>query len=74
MKTQLNTACSVIVGATIISGCAAGSGYHPPPERRAAERCPIGETWVCTDRYPSRIEREDERFLFCRCEDPVRLR
>lgn len=56
-----------------LAGCAS-SGYSPPPERRGADRCPVGEVWVCEDRYPSRIESENESDAFCRCEDPTRMR
>jgi hypothetical protein len=52
--------------------CAAG--YSPPSERRSADRCPLSEVWVCEDRYPSRIETENEVEQFCRCEDPRRIR
>lgn len=58
-------------GVALVS-CAAG--YSPPAERRNADRCPITEVWVCEDRYPSRIETENEVEPICRCEDPSRIR
>ncbi|MEX0976859.1 MAG: hypothetical protein WDZ50_07170 [Woeseia sp.] len=57
---------------TALVSCAAG--YSPPAERRNADRCPMSEVWVCEDRYPSRIETEDEVEQFCRCEDPKLIR
>lgn len=62
-----------LLAATIVAGCAT-AGYSPPPERRAADRCPVGEVWVCENRYPSRIENENKRDPFCRCENPADLR
>lgn len=59
--------------ATILAGCAT-SGYSPPPERRAHERCPLDQVWVCEDRSPSRIESENKPDPFCRCEHPARVR
>lgn len=59
--------------AVVLAGCAS-PGYSPPPERRGADRCPVGEVWVCEDRYPSRIESERDSGAFCRCEDPTRIR
>jgi hypothetical protein len=59
--------------ATVAAGCAT-SGYSPPSERRASERCPAGEVWVCEDRYPSRIESENAPEPICRCENPARIR
>jgi hypothetical protein len=63
-----------LTAVALLGGCAATPGYSPPPERRAAERCPVGETWVCKDRYPSRLERENEMPKICYCEDPQRVR
>ncbi|MGH8167145.1 MAG: hypothetical protein ACREQ1_07890 [Woeseiaceae bacterium] len=62
-----------IVALAMFSAGCASSGYSPPPERRAGEQCPIGETWVCRDRYPSRMERDEEP-MFCTCEDMLRVR
>ena len=62
-----------LLAAQILAGCTT-SGYSPPPERRADERCPVGEVWVCEDRYPSRIESENRPEPFCRCDNPARLR
>lgn len=62
-----------LLAATILTGCAT-SGYSPPPERRAADRCPVGEVWVCEDRFPSRIENENRSEPFCRCENPAHIR
>lgn len=64
--------CWSIAAAMLLSGCAAG--YSPPPERRAAERCPVGEVWVCTERSPSRLERENAIPPICRCENPAFIR
>ena len=58
------------LAAMLVAGCAS-SGYSPPPERRGGDRCPAGEVWVCEDRFPSRIEDEDERDTFCRCENVI---
>lgn len=55
-----------------LMSCAAG--YSPPAERRDADRCMSTEVWVCEDRYPSRIETEDDVEQFCRCEDPRQIR
>lgn len=49
------------------AGCAA-PGYNPP-ERPVARDCPASEVWVCEDRYPSRLENENEAPMICRCED-----
>jgi hypothetical protein len=62
-----------LLAGIILAGCAT-SGYSPPPERRAGDRCPVGEVWVCENRYPSRIESENQPDPFCRCQNPVRLR
>lgn len=69
MRRQLNMICSVAACAFFGVGCAANSGYSPPPERRANEQCPVGETWVCKDRYPSRLERENEVPMICYCDN-----
>jgi hypothetical protein len=73
MKPNLNTICS-ITAVALLGGCASSPGYSPPPERRAGEQCPIGETWVCQDRYPSRLERENEVPMICYCESLHRVR
>lgn len=65
---------TVVVGlfaALVLGGCA--PTYSPPPEHRSSDRCPIGEVQVCTDRYPSRLERESEDPPICRCERPERI-
>lgn len=58
--------------ALILGGCA--PTYSPPPERHAPDRCPMNEVWVCTDRHPSRLDRENEDPMFCRCERPEMIR
>ena len=70
-RTFLVTFLATTFGAGLAS-CAAG--YSPPAERRNADRCPLSEVWVCEDRYPSRIETENDTEQFCRCEDPRRIR
>lgn len=65
-----------ILGLTAVAflgGCASSPGYSPPPERRAADKCPMGETWICADRYPSRLERENEMPKVCYCESLHRV-
>jgi hypothetical protein len=59
--------------AVLHTACSTAATYSPPPERRAAERCPSNETWVCTDRYPSRLEKQNDPPMFCRCENIHRL-
>lgn len=71
MKSGMKSA-SIIVLAVLVESCAS-SGYSPPPERRAGEQCPVGETWVCRDRYPSRMDRENEEGIFCTCESLQRI-
>lgn len=66
MNSRPTTAIALL--ATLYAGCSSGPTYSPPPERRAAERCPSGETWVCRDRYPSRLEKARDTPLFCTCE------
>lgn len=63
-----------LMAVALLGGCAPTPGYSPPPERRAAERCPMGEIWICEDRYPSRLERENEMPKVCYCESPHRVR
>lgn len=58
----------VLVIAYTAGGCAA-PGYNPPERPRVAENCPGNEVWVCQDRYPSRLENENEPPMICRCED-----
>ena len=74
-ETPLRPAILAILAAlaTLAAGCAS-SGYSPPPERRANERCPAGEVWVCEDRYASRIENENAPEPICRCQNPARIR
>jgi hypothetical protein len=74
MKPQLNTICCIAVLALLGAGCAGTAGYSPPPERRASEQCPTGETWICRDRYPSRLERENDIPKICYCENLHRVR
>lgn len=71
MKLPLKTICCTTAVA-LLGGCASSSGYSPPPERRASERCPMGETWICRDQYPSRLGREDPKI--CHCESLRRVR
>lgn len=59
----------LVVMLLVLAGCASRPGYNPPPERRGAERCPLNEVWVCTNRYPSRVDSEDDVPMICRCED-----
>ena len=73
IRTRTPLAIPAILAATLAAGCAT-SGYSPPPERRAKDRCPPGEVWVCEDRYPSRIESENAPDPICRCEHPSRIR
>jgi hypothetical protein len=73
MKPHLSTICSIAAMA-LLGGCASSPGYSPPPERRAHEQCPVGQTWVCRDRYPSRLGREDDEPKICHCEDLQRVR
>jgi hypothetical protein len=73
MKPYVHTIVSLTLAA-LLGGCAPSPGYSPPPERRAADRCPVGETWICVDRYPSRVERENEIPKVCYCERLDRVR
>jgi hypothetical protein len=73
MKSHLITICGVATVA-LLGGCASSPGYSPPPERRAAEQCPMGETWICPDRYPSRLPGQDEVPTICYCGSLQRLR
>jgi hypothetical protein len=73
MKSLLNLVAAA-TAAAFLGGCASSTGYSPPPERRAGEKCPVGETWVCKDRYPSRLERENEIPQICYCESLHRIR
>ena len=60
--------CALTACAVLGAGCAGKAGYSPPPERRAAERCPPGETWVCRNRYPSRLPGQDDQPVRCYCD------
>lgn len=60
--------------AMLNAGCSPQPTYSPPPERRAAEQCPVGETLVCRDRYPTRLDKENETPMFCYCESIPRIR
>jgi hypothetical protein len=73
MKPYTHTIAS-LTAVACLGGCAPSPSYSPPPERRAAERCPMGETWICEDRYPSRLERENEMPKVCYCESLHRVR
>lgn len=73
MKTRRLAFFLPALAATALTGCAT-SGYSPPPERRADTRCPVGEVWICEDRYPSRLGSEQRPAPFCRCDDPRHLR
>lgn len=55
------------------AGCAA-PGYNPPEGSRAARNCPVNEVWVCQDRYPSRLENENEPPMICTCQNPHDIR
>lgn len=74
MRHRLYRTCTVVACGLFGVGCAAGPGYSPPPERRASEQCPVGETWVCKDRYPSRLERENEVPMLCYCDSLQNVR
>lgn len=67
--TKLARSTGFALAITYIAGGCAAPGYNPPEGPRAAERCPVNEVWVCEDRYPSRLENENEPPMFCRCED-----
>lgn len=56
-----------------LGGCATEPTYSPPDGPSAAERCPIGDVWVCRDHYPSRLDRENEPPQHCTCEHPTRI-
>jgi hypothetical protein len=77
MKARLYTICGItacaIIGASS-AGCAGKAGYSPPQERRAGERCPVGETLVCRDRYPSRLPDRDDDPLICYCDSISKTR
>jgi hypothetical protein len=70
-KRSRNT-CRLLVLLALTAGCAS-PGYSPP-EREASERCPIGEVWVCRDRYPSRLETEGQSPMICMCQDMQAVR
>lgn len=74
MRLSLPTICGLAVCALLGAGCAASPGYSPPPERRASDRCPAGETWICRDRHPSRLGRENEAGMICYCDAVFRVR
>lgn len=57
--------------ACVATGCAA-PGYNPP-ERPVARYCPASEVWICEDRYPSRLESENEAPMICRCGEIHRI-
>lgn len=62
----------ILASATLLSACATEPTYSPPEGPRASESCPIGEVWVCYDRYPSRLDRDGSP-LHCMCEHPQRI-
>lgn len=68
MFKRAGTPALVLAIASAAGGCAA-PGYNPPERPRAADQCPANEVWVCQDRYPSRLEKENEPPMICRCED-----
>ena len=74
MTSRLKLIPLVALLAMLDAGCSSSPTYSPPPERRAAEQCPVGETWVCRDRYPSRLETERETPIFCQCENILQAR
>lgn len=69
MTKHARTSCFLLAIACAAVGCAA-PGYNPPEGRSAARDCPVNEVWVCTDRYPSRLENENEPPMICTCQDP----
>jgi hypothetical protein len=74
MTSRLKLVPLVALFAMLEAGCSSSPAYSPPPERRAAEQCPVGETWVCRDRYPSRLETENDTAKFCYCENILHAR
>lgn len=68
MRARLYTLCGIATCVMFSAGCAGKAGYSPPPERRASERCPVGETLVCRDRYPSRLPDRADDPLICYCD------
>lgn len=75
MRAQLSSMIWGIVACSVLgTGCAGTAGYSPPPERRAGERCPPGETWICRDRYPSRLPGQNEEPMICYCDAILRTR
>lgn len=74
MRTRLYTICGITACAIFGAGCATKAGYSPPPERRAGDRCPAGETWVCRDRYPTRLPRENQEPMICYCDNMTMTR
>jgi hypothetical protein len=72
MRASLYTICGIAAGVLVgvsSAGCAGKAGYSPPPERRAGERCPVGETLVCRDQYPSRLPDREDDPLICYCDN-----
>jgi hypothetical protein len=65
MKRQAITICCMTALALLAASCAGSAGYSPPPARRASEQCPMGETWICRDQYPSRLGSEDPKICYC---------
>lgn len=74
MRARISMICGIAACVLFFAGCAGKPGYSPPPERRASEQCPVGETWICRDRYPSRLERENEVPMICYCDAVLRTR
>lgn len=69
MSHNLKNAWGILALAVLVSACATEPTYSPPEGPSVAESCPIGEVWVCRDRYPSRLDRERDPPLHCMCED-----
>ncbi|NJN22226.1 MAG: hypothetical protein HC812_14890 [Leptolyngbya sp. RL_3_1] len=58
----------ISAAAMAIAACAPASLGSPPASERT-RNCVAGETLVCRDRYPSRLEKEGEQDdQFCTCE------
>lgn len=59
-------AAPLIAIAMLMSACAPASLGSPPASERHRQ-CVAGETLVCRDRYPSRLENDDDQI--CTCEN-----
>ena len=64
----LSRGCVIGAAALAIAACAPASLGSAPASERMRD-CVAGETLVCRDRYPSRLEKEGEQDdQFCTCE------